>query len=141
MKNRRASMQREELLVQLLREQGDVMLDEQQMRVQREAIMRKIRTLQADRSVSWVDRLKEWVAVPKYGLALLLLILAFVQISGLNSVKPENAVFVEVSTPSVEESVEDEVLDVYPDLPENLRLFAPPTGGDGTVLPAEFERK
>jgi len=141
MKNRRASMQREELLVQLLREQGDVKLDEQQMRVQREAIMRKIRTLQADRSVSWVDRLKEWVAVPKYGLALLLLILAFVQISGLNSVKPDNAVFVEVSTPSVEESVEDEVLDVYPDLPENLRLFAPPTGGDGTVLPAEFERK
>ena len=141
MKNRRASMQREELLVQLLREQGDVMLDEQQMRVQREAIMRKIRTLQADRSVSWVDRLKEWIAVPKYGLALLLLILAFVQISGLNSVKPDDAVFVEVSTPSVEESVEDEVLDVYPDLPENLRLFAPPTGGDGTVLPAEFERK
>lgn len=141
MKNRRASMQREELLVQLLREQGDVKLDEQQMRVQREAIMRKIRTLQTDRSVSWVDRLKEWVAVPKYGLALLLLILAFMQISGLNSVKPENAVFVEVSTPSVEESVEDEVLDVYPDLPENLRLFAPPTGGDGTVLPAEFERK
>jgi len=141
MKNRRASMQRDELLVQLLREQGDVMLDEQQMRVQREAIMRKIRTLQTDRSVSWVDRLKEWVAVPKYGLALLLLILAFVQISGLNSVKPDNADFVEVSTPSVEESVEDEVLDVYPDLPENLRLFAPPTGGDGTVLPAEFERK
>lgn len=138
-------MRRDELLVQLLREQGDVKLDEQQMRVQREAIMRKIRTLQADRSVSWENRLKErlgeWMAVPKYGLALLLLILAFVQISGLNSVKSDEAVYVEVRALSVVEPTEDEVLDGYPDLPENLRLFAPPTGGDGTVLPAEFERK
>lgn len=138
-------MQREELLVQLLREQGDVKLDEQQMRVQREAIMRKIRILQADRSGSWEGRLKErlgeWMVAPKYGLALLLLILAVMQISGLNSTKPDEAVYVEVSAPVAPDLVEDEVLDAYPDLPENLRLFAPPTGGDGTVLPAEFERK
>ena len=38
--------------------------------------------------------------------------------------------------------VEDSLLDeeeAYPDLPAHHRLFAPPTGGDGTVLPATFE--
>ena len=33
----------------------------------------------------------------------------------------------------------EEELEVYPDLPAHIRLFASPTGGDGTVLPATFE--
>ena len=137
-------MQREELLVQLLREQGRVPLDEQQMRLQRAAIMRQVRAVQAERSASWTVRLRErlgaWVAEPKYGLALLFLVLALVQLSGRHAPESEQAVYVNVRGPAVE-PIEDEGLDAYPDLPENLRLFPPPTGGDGTVMPAEFEFK
>ena len=75
---------------------------------------------------------------PAYaGLALVLLIVTF-QFYKIGISTSDTGVQLSLSQESAEE-LEDEK--EYPTLPENIRLFSPPTGGDGTILPAQFEEK
>ena len=75
---------------------------------------------------------------PAYaGLAVVLLIVAF-QFYKVGISTSDTGVQLSLSQESVEE-LEDEK--EYPTLPENIRLFSPPTGGDGTILPAQFKEK
>ena len=75
---------------------------------------------------------------PAYaGLAVVLLIVTF-QFYKIGISTSDTGVQLSLSQESADE-LEDEK--EYPTLPENIRLFSPPTGGDGTILPAQFEEK
>ena len=95
---------------------------------------------------TYVDRLKtywaEVFAEPKYGLAVALIFLffSFIQVIKIDRTHSEisSGIHADLSGFAVKDSPLDEE-ESYPELPAHMRLFAPPTGGDGTVLPATFE--
>ena len=117
--------------------------DEERMLRNRQNIMREVRSIQAERK----PRMREWLeaywgfyAEPKYGLALIFLLFAFMQVIGVDRTNAEISagIYADLSGLPLEGLLLEEV-ETYPDLPAHIRLFTPPTGGDGTVLPATFE--
>lgn len=136
----------EDQLVKLLHLKRYESGDEERMLRNRQNIMRKVRFIQAERKSSIWNRLKvywgEFCAEPKYGLALALIFLffSFIQVIRIDRTHLEISAGIHADLTGL--AVEDSPLDeeeTYPDLPANIRLFAQPTGGDGTVLPATFE--
>ena len=136
----------EEQLVKLLRLKRYESADDERLLRNRQHIMREVRSIQVERKPPMRDRLKTyWGAVfaePIYGLALALILLffSFIQVIGIDRTHSEMSadIYAESSGLPVEDSLLDEE-ETYPNLPAHIRLFAPPMGGDGTVLPATFE--
>lgn len=118
--------------------------DEGRLLRNRQNIMREVRSIQANRKPSYFERLETrlgwFYAEPKYGLALIFLLFALLQFVGVDqtNTEPSVGVYADLSEIPVEGMLQEE-LEVYPTLPAHIRLFASPTGGDGTVLPAAFE--
>ena len=136
----------EDQLVKLLHLKRFESADEERLLRNRQHIMREVRSIQAERKPPMRDRLKtywaEVFAEPKYGLALALILLffSFIQVIGIDRTHSETSAGIHDDSSGL--AVEDSPLDeeeTYPELPAHIRLFAPPTGGDGTVLPATFE--
>ena len=135
----------EDQLVKLLHLKRYEAADKERMLRNRKNIMRKVRSIQAERNLPMWNRLKVYVsevcAEPKYGLAVALIFLffSFIQVIKIDRTHSEMVrIYAESSGFAVKDSPLDEE-ESYPELPAHMRLFAPPTGGDGTVLPATFE--
>ena len=142
----RESGSSEDQLVKMLHLKRYESADRERMLQNRQHIMREVRSIQAERKSPMRDWLKaywgEVCAEPKYGfaLALILLFFSFIQVIGIDQTHSEMSAVADADLsglPVEELPLDDE--ETYPDLPAHHRLFAPPTGGDGTVLPANFE--
>lgn len=136
----------EDQLVKVLQLKRYEAADKEQLLRNRQNIMRKVRSIQAVQKSTMWNRLKaywgEICTEPKYGLAVALIFLffAFMQVIRSDRAHSERSAAIDADLRGL--AVEDLPLDeaeTYPDLPAHIRLFAPPTGGDGTVLPATFE--
>ena len=141
----RESVLSEDQLVKILHLKRYESADKERMLQNLQNIKREVRSLQAERKSPIRDWLKaywgEVCAEPKYGLALALIVFFFsiIQVVGVDRTNSEMSADTNVDfsgLPVEEFPLEEEA---YPDLPAHHRLFAPPTGGDGTVLPATFE--
>ncbi|MAW39451.1 MAG: hypothetical protein CMF27_00780 [Kiritimatiellaceae bacterium] len=134
----------EDQLLQVLHLKRYESADEGRLLRNRQNIMREVRSIQVNRRPSLLERLEThlgwFYAEPKYGLALIFLLFALLQFVGVDRTNSEASVgvYADLSGIPAEVMLEEE-LEVYPDLPAHIRLFASPTGGDGTVLPATFE--
>ena len=136
----------EDQLVKLLHLKRYEAADKERMLRNRKNIMRKVRSIQVERNLPMWNRLKVYLgevcAEPKYGLAVALIFLffSFTQVIKIDRTHSEisSGIHADLSGLAVEDLPLDEE-ESYPDLPAHMRLFAPPTGGDGTVLPATFE--
>ena len=136
----------EDQLVKVLQLKRYEAADKEQLLRNRQNIRRKVRSIQAERKSPIWNRLKvywgEICTEPKYGLAVALIFLffSFMQVIRIDRAHSERSagIHADLRGLSVEDSPPDEE-ETYPDLPAHIRLFAPPMGGDGTVLPATFE--
>ena len=142
----RESVLSEDQLVKMLHLKRYESAENERMLQNRQNIKREVLSIKAERKPLMRDLLKaywiEFCAEPKYVLALALIVLffSFIQVVGVDRTHLEMSAGtnIDLSELPVEELPLDEE-EAYPDLPAYHRLFAPPTGGDGTVLPATFE--
>ncbi len=132
-----------EQLTKLLRLKMYEHPDETRMIGNRQSIMCAVRALQAEKQLAFGERLKKFE--PRYVPALIVisLVVGF-QYAGLNSRHSILSTGTGIYA-SLEETTSFEAFStnsiVYPNLPDHVRLFAPPTGGDGSVLPAQLKIK
>ena len=128
-------------LQQLLREKQQEGYAEKQQQHHCQEVLRAVRAhakASGDDQQGSLSLFSGFKWAPAYaGLAVVLLIVTF-QFYKIGISTSDTGVQLSLSQESAEE-LEDEK--EYPTLPENIRLFSPPTGGDGTILPAQFEEK
>ena len=128
-------------LEQLLRERQQESYAEEQQQHHCQEVLRAVRAhakVNGDDQQGRLSLFSGFRWAPAYaGLAVLLLIVTFQFYKG-GTATMDTAVQLSLS-PENADGLEDEK--DYPTLPENIRLFPQPTGGDGTILPAQFEEK
>jgi hypothetical protein len=128
-------------LQQLLRELHEERRDEEQESRHCREVRRAVR-IHAEKSgeqqQAGLSIFSELGWAPAYTGVALLLLIATIQFYKTEAPSSDSVAQLPLSQEVVDELDEEKA---YPNLPENIRLFSPPTGGNGTILPAQFQEK